>query len=145
VRAYRFRLESVLRVRRLQERVAAQQLAVAANTLQGARTEYAGARRSLEDLASPTGRVTADAVAWAYAQAGRLSEAAQRRADDVEAAEETARQARHEWGCASQRTATLDRLDERHLALWRSAFDRSEANVLDDVATRRMAGETGAP
>jgi flagellar biosynthesis chaperone FliJ len=62
----------------------------------------------------------------------------------VEAAEETARQARRAWGSASQRTATLDRLDERHLALWRSAYDRSEAIVLDDLATRRTAGEIGA-
>jgi flagellar export protein FliJ len=145
VKAYRFRLDSVLRVRRLQERVAAQQLAVAVNALQDARTQYAGARRSLEELAPPTGRVTGDAVEWAHAQSGRLSEATQRRANNVEAAEETARLARHAWGTASRRTATLDRLDERHLALWRSAFDRSEAAVLDDLATRRMTGDMGAP
>jgi flagellar export protein FliJ len=145
VKAYRFRLDSVLRVRRLQEQVAAQQLAVAANVLHGARMEYAGARRTLEDQPAPSGKVSVGAAEWAYAQSGRLSETAQQRAEAVEAAEETAGQARRAWGRASQRTAALDRLDQRQLAQWRSAFDRSEAVELDDLATRRMAAETGAP
>jgi flagellar export protein FliJ len=141
VKAYRFRLDSVLRVRQLQERVAAQQLAVAVRDLQQARTELARARRSLAGLAAPTGRHTVGAAQWVHAQSGRMSERACTCADEVEAAEEVARQATQAWGSARQRTAMLERLDERHLTLWRAELDRSEAVALDDLTTGRKARE----
>ncbi len=143
MKAYRFRLDSVLRVRQLQERVATQQLAVALRELHCARAELACARRSLEGMAAPAGRLTIGAVQWTHAQSGRMSEAARERAGEVEAAEEAARQATQAWGSARQRTATLERLDERHLALWRREFDRSESVVLDELATRRTAAAIG--
>jgi len=144
VKAYRFRLDSVLRVRQLQERVATQQLAVALRELHCARAELACVRRSLEGLAAPSGRLTIGAVQWTHAQSSRMSEAARQRADIVDAAEEAARQATQAWGSARQRTATLERLDERHLALWRREFDRSEGVVLDELATRRTAAAIGS-
>lgn len=140
MKSYRFRLESVLRVRQLQERAAAQRLAVAVRTLHDAEAELVRAERSLEGLAAPTGRLSVGAVEWAHGQSDRMAEATRHRADEMQAAEEAARQARELWGGARQRTATLERLDDRHLALWRSEFDRSEAAVLDDLATRRTAG-----
>jgi flagellar export protein FliJ len=145
VKAYRFRLDSVLRVRQLQERVAAQQLAVAVRDLQQARTELARARRSLAGLAAPTGRHTVGAAQWVHAQSGRMSERACTCAEEVEAAAEAARQATQAWGSARQRTAMLERLDERHVALWRAELDRSEAVALDDLATGRKSGEGGRP
>jgi hypothetical protein len=66
VKAYRFRLESVLRVRQLQERAAAERLAVAVRALHEARAELVRARRSLEMLAAPAGRFTVGAVEWAH-------------------------------------------------------------------------------
>ncbi len=143
MKAYRFRLDSVLRVRQLQERVAAQQLAVAVRDLHGARAELTRARRSLEGLAAPAGRLTVGAVEWTHAQSDRMSERARRSADQVEAAEEAARLATQAWGNARQCTAMLERLDERHLALWRTELDRSEAVELDDLSTGRKTGEGG--
>ena len=143
MKAYRFRLDSVLRVRQLQERVAAQQLAVAVRDLHGARTELTRARRSLEGLAAPAGRLTVGAVEWTQAQSDRMSERARRSADEVEAAEEVARQATQAWGSARQRTAMLERLDERHVALWRAELDRSEAVERDDLTTGRQTRECG--
>lgn len=145
MKAYRFRLESVLRVRQLQERAAAQRLAVAVRALHDARAELACARRSLGSLAAPAGRLTVGAVEWAQGQSDRLAENTRNKADEVQTAEEEARQATELWGSARQRTATLERLDERHLALWRTEFDRSEAVVLDDLATRRTSVESAAP
>jgi flagellar export protein FliJ len=142
VKAYRFRLESVLRVRQLQEQAAAQRLALAVRALHDARAELARARRSLETLAAPAGRLTAGAVEWAHEQSDRMAENARDKADEVQAAAEATRQARDLWGSARQRMATLERLDERHLALWRTEFDRSEAMVLDDLATRRTSVES---
>jgi flagellar FliJ protein len=143
VKAYRFRLESVLRVRQLQERAAAQRLAVAVRTLHDARAEHRRARRALEGLAAPEGRLSVGAVEWAHEQSDRMAQRTRQRADEMQAAEEAARAARELWGSARQRTATLERLDERHLALWQTEFDRSEAVALDDLATRRTIGEIG--
>jgi flagellar FliJ protein len=145
VKAYRFRLESVLRVRRLQERVATQQLAEAMRVLHHAQSESARARRSLEDAAAPVGRLTIGAFEWSHEQSTRLSDAARARAEAAEAAAEAAQQADAVWGSARRRTATLERLDERHLALWRRELDRSEATELDDLATRRAAGDGAVP
>ena len=145
MRAYRFRLESVLRVRQLQERAAAQRLAVAVRDLQRARAELAHARRCLADLPAPSGRLAGGDVEWVHAQSGRMSERVRRSADEAEAAEAAARQATETWGTARQRTATLERLDERHLALWRAELDRSEAVALDDLATGRGRAEGGSP
>jgi flagellar protein FliJ len=144
VKAYRFRLDSVLRVRQLQERAAAQRLAVAVRELQCARAELASARRALAGLAAPTGRLSAGTVQWTQAQSDRMSERARQRADEMVTAEELARQATQAWGTAQQRMATLERLDERHLALWRTEFDRSEGLALDDLTTARQSAEDGA-
>jgi flagellar FliJ protein len=145
VKAYRFRLESVLRVRRLQERVATQQLAEAIRVLHHAQSGSDRARRSLENAAAPVGRLTIGAFEWSHEQSSRLSDAARARAEVAEAAAEAARQADAVWVTAKRRTATLARLDERHLALWQREQDRSEAAELDDLATRRAAGEGALP
>jgi flagellar export protein FliJ len=141
VKAYRFRLDSVLRVRRLQERVAAQQLAVAARDLHCARAQLARARRALAGLDAPSGRLTMGSVQWTHAQSDRMSETARQSADEVETAGEAARQATAAWGTARQRTAMLERLDERQLALWQAELSRSEVVVLDDLTTGRKARE----
>jgi flagellar protein FliJ len=145
VKAYRFRLDSVLRVRRLQEQAATQRLAASVRALHHAQSELVRARRSLEDMAAPAGRITIGAFRWTHAQSTRMSETAHERAEAVEAATEAARQANEAWGTARQRTATLERLDERHVALWRREFDRSEAAVLDDLATGRSGRKGGLP
>jgi flagellar protein FliJ len=144
VKSYRFRLDAVLRVRRLQERVTTQQLAAAFRDLDRAQSESALARRSLEAMDAPAGRVTIGAFEWAQAQSTRMSETARERADAVESAAEAARQANEAWGSARQRTATLERLDERHAALWQKEFEHSEAAILDDLTTRRTVGDGGS-
>lgn len=141
MRAYHFRLDSVLRVRRLQERVATQKLAAAVRDLEQARIRSAQARHALEDVTAPVGRLTIGDLRWSHAQSGRLSETARAKAEMVEEAVAAAQQANQAWGSARQRTATLERLDERHLALWRIALERGEAAVLDYLATRRPGGE----
>ena len=79
MKAYRFRLDSVLRVRQLQERVAAQQLAVAVRDLHCARDRAA---RVLADPSKvwlpPRARLTVGAVEWTHAQSDRMSERARR-------------------------------------------------------------------
>jgi flagellar biosynthesis chaperone FliJ len=116
-------------------------LAVAVHDLHRARAQLASARRALAGLDAPAGRLTVSAVQWAHAQSDRMSETARRSADEVEAAGEAARQATVAWGSARQRMAMLERLDERHLALWRTELGRSEVVVLDDLTNGRKARE----
>ncbi|HTX63530.1 MAG TPA: flagellar FliJ family protein [Acidimicrobiales bacterium] len=144
MKAYRFRLESVLRVRQLQERVAAQQLSVAVSELRGARSELASANHALACYPAPSGRLSAGDVRWAQAQSDRMSERACRGAEAAQAAEETARHATQVWGSAKQRTAVLERLDERQAASWRAELLRKEADALDDLATGRRSEEERA-
>ena len=141
MKAYRFRLDSVLRVRRLQERVATQKLAVAVRDLEQARIDSARARRSLEVFAAPVGQLAIGELLWSHAQSSRMSETACEKDEMVDAAAAAAQQANEAWGSARQRTETLERLDERQVALWRIELQRGEAAVLDDLATRRAAGE----
>ena len=141
MKAYRFRLGSVLRVRQLQERVAAQQMAVASRELASAHDALARARHALASLPAASGRVSAHAVHWTSAQSHRMSDTARRRTEQVEAAGDVARQATEAWVCARQRTAVLERLDERHRAAWRSELDRREVAELDDLTTGRAAAE----
>jgi flagellar protein FliJ len=145
VKAYRFRLESVLRVRQLQERATAQRLALSMRAVHSAQDEYAGARRALEAQTPPSGRVTTGAAQWSHAQSERMAETAGQKAQGVREAREGADQARDDWGGASRRTATLERLNERHQELWRAELHRSDAAVLDDLAGTRMISGTGAP
>jgi flagellar biosynthesis chaperone FliJ len=70
-----------------------------------------------------------------------MSETARQSADEVQKAGEAARQATQAWGSARQRTAMLERLDERHLTLWRAELDRSEAVALDDLTSGRRTGD----
>jgi flagellar export protein FliJ len=141
VRAYRFRLDSVLRVRRLQEQAAAQRLALAARELHAAEAGLARARDALGGLSAPSGQVSADAVHWSQAQSARMSDTARQRAEEVEAADVATRQAKEAWGSARQRTAMLERLDERHVAVWRAELDRREVAERDDLTTARASGE----
>jgi flagellar FliJ protein len=145
VKGYRFRLEPVLRVRRLQEQVAANQLALATRDLHSARSGLMRSRRALESLPAPSGLVAVEAVQWTHAQADRLSNTARRRTEEVDAAVEAVHRAGKAWVGASQRTTVLERLDERRLEVWRSESDRSEAAELDDLATARTTGEGHRP
>ena len=143
MKAYRFRLDSVLRVRRLQEQAATQQLAASVRALHHAKSESARARRSLEDMtAPPAGSRSEHSDGHTHSRPGCLRRRGER-AEAVETAAETAREANMAWGRARQRTATLERLDERHVALWRKELDRSEAAVLDDLATGGRARRGG--
>ena len=64
MKAFRFRLEPVARVREHQERAAAQRLAVAVRDLALARAACTEARAAADRLAYPRGRTDAAALLW---------------------------------------------------------------------------------
>jgi flagellar export protein FliJ len=142
VKAYSFRLAGVARIRRLEEGIAAQELAVAAHAVALARQDVARATRRLGELAAPTGTASVQDVRWTQDQADRLSESRRAHLASLEAAETRRAAARDRWLVSRRRCAVLERLDDRRRGEWQTEFDRSEAKELDDMAS---VGGPGAP
>ena len=144
MKRYRFRLESVMHVRRTQEDVARQRLAIA----------NADVRRSYAALGAATGRYQALAETLGPLDVdsfrdSRLSgensaagvAAARRR---VELAESAAEARRAEWSHAARQVSALERLDERRQSEWWTDFRRQEDVEVDDMVTaRRHIGAAG--
>ena len=87
MKAYRFRLDSVLRVRQLQERVAAHQLAVAVRALHAGTVRAGPGTRALDGLDAPAGRLTVGAVRVGPRAVRPDVREARPKAEEVEAAE----------------------------------------------------------
>jgi flagellar export protein FliJ len=137
VRAYRFRLATVARIRALEERVAAERFMVALRDLRKAEESRRAAEVALSALEAPTGLTTMAAMTWVGDQAERLADSlAGCRASVTEAASWCA-EARAAWDVAARRAGVLERLDEHGLARWREETLRQEAIELDDLSLAR--------
>jgi flagellar protein FliJ len=137
VKRYRFRLEAVLRVRRVQEDVARGDLARASAVVTAAAAELDAARDRLARTTSEP--VPADPVEWQARRAlllGRAEEISARGAD-LEAAtiERTHRQ--RALAEARTRVRALERLDERRRDEHAIEAARDESRTLDDLVTAR--------
>jgi len=138
VRRYRFRLESVLRVRRVQEDVARGALAQAISAVAAAETRLTDARawlRTLGEEPAPT-----DPVAWEARRRIELSaaEEIEARVVDVQqaVAERHARQVA--LSAARTRVRALERLDERRRAEHALDSARADERTVDDLVTSRF-------
>ncbi len=131
-----FRLAGLLRLRRLQEERAAAGLAAANAATREAEDE----RDELTTLMAGTifPRHT-DENAWRCAVAARASLTALvgEATVAVDVAVRRGEIAAEDWTAARTRVAMLDKLAERHEALVRSEEDRTEQQLLDEVASRR--------
>lgn len=141
MRRYRFRLESVLRLRRAEESRARDVLAAANAELRQAlrardaeARRYAALPRSLGEmtLEQYLGEAAAAALAAAtLAQARRVVSVAAARVAEAQLA----------WSSAAQRLAVLERLDERRRVEHAVEAQREEAAALDDLVTSRYVAE----
>jgi flagellar export protein FliJ len=137
VRRYRFRLESVLRVRRLQEDVARSAFAEVTLAVGRSEADVASARAWLDGLRDeppPTGPHAWEArrrvqLAAAEELAGRVT------ALDHARAEQRARQAA--LAEARTRVRALERLDERRRAEHAREAARLDERAVDDLVTSR--------
>jgi flagellar FliJ protein len=142
--AYRFRLETVLRVRRIQEERARAEL-LAARTAEQAAGAERGRRGALLDAARAAGLPDGSRLEWTSARdhhdrlAGAVEAA---RAAEVAAADLTARSLAH-WEAAAADLQGLERLDERHRAEWRVEQERAEQQRLDESVAARRRGRRG--
>lgn len=137
--ARRKRLETVLRVRRIQEDLRQAELAAAALAVRAREADH---ERSAELYASRSPLARADAATFvgqarrSLALADRLADAAAHHA----AALEQQAQARQELTAAAVRSAGLQRLVDRARGRHRDAQMTSDQRVAEESATARKAG-----
>lgn len=130
-RVRRNRLDSVLKVRRVQEQQAAGRLAAAEAASRQAR-ETLVARQA--DIAAPWPDRALVELAWAAAdRAGAVADARH-----AEAGEKRA-----DWSVAARRVKALERLDARRRAAADAEERRRQAATLDDIVNGRSAREAG--
>jgi hypothetical protein len=137
VKAYRFRLASVARIRAIEERLCRDRLMTSLRDLRRARESEHAAKVAMAAFEAPTGEITIGEVIWAGDQAERLAESVRARHQAVTVAEAASIEARRAWNAAAKRSGVLDRLDEQARARWRDEVMRAESAELDDLANGR--------
>lgn len=137
MKKFRFRLDPVLRVRRLQEDLARGELLRANRDLAVATGELAGRNESYEHAPRPAGVQASEAFhrTWfrldAAARAVLAAEAVR------QARQDEADLRREEWTAASQRVSALERLEERARDEWAVEIRRAEDRLVDDLVVSR--------
>jgi len=135
---YRFRLESVLRVRRAEEELARQELARANARLRAAMETHRVEAQRYGELRTVSGEV--ESVAFmrerAYAELAAATVEAARQVMDAAAAEAAARYV--SWTEAARLVAALERLDDRRRAEHRLEEQRAEVAESDDMTSARF-------
>jgi len=142
VKRYRFRLESVLRVRRLQEDVARAALAEATTAVAAAGAAQARAAEWLDGLrAEPA---PDSAPAWEAARVVQLAAAEElaARGDELDGARAEQRSRRAVLAEARTRVRALERLDERRRAEHEREVARQDERAADDLVTSRHGRRT---
>lgn len=140
-RRYRFRLESVLRVRRIEEDRAAGALAFANVEARNAATERAARQAAYAALPSLAVRAgTEDFVVDRWRRSAAAASVAGGLADEA-AALEVVDERRTDWSAAAQRTSALERLDGRRREEHELAAGRDETIAVDELVTGRFVRE----
>ncbi|MCZ7527710.1 MAG: flagellar export protein FliJ [Acidimicrobiia bacterium] len=138
MRRYRFRLETVLRVRRIQEEQARAALVVANHDVARAAAAVTARYEHLARMPRPDRPVQAGAFLAAQAAlagaARAVSEArhCHRRVADV------ADERRRSWQQTATRVSSLERLDERHRDEHGREVRRQEDREVDDLVVTRF-------
>lgn len=129
-----FRLAPVLRIRQMQERIAAAESAVAASAVRTAEAQAVDLGAQVRAMATPE---TATAAEFFHA----LSHG-HRLADDAAAARTVvvervahAQAAQGAWTRAAQSMKALEKLEERHVQEVNAALEHAEIKAIDDLVT----------
>lgn len=137
MKAYRFSLEAVMRIRSLEERIAREHLMVAQRELRYAQGECAELERAMDALTFPSQAISMGTVHWFADQATRLAEEVRASQEAVSAATSKRDEASRAWHRARKRVGALERLDLEGLVRWKDSAARYEVAELDDIANVR--------
>lgn len=132
MKAYRFGLATLARVRVAGERAERQRLALAVGELVAARSGVAAALDAYRGGATPPEQLAGDQLAaWHGSRAVAAAEvvAAESRAAGAGAALDVARQ---RWQAARREVRLLERLDDRRRREWEVEVEHAERAELDD-------------
>ncbi len=136
---YRFRLEQVLRVRRIEEEHARGDVLLARGDVARAEQVLEARREGYRSFRPRTGPVSA-AEAVADRTSHRLkAEAVASSAERVAAAEEVLAERVVQWQGRAQRVQALERLDERRRHDHALEVQRDDDKVVDDLVVARFA------
>jgi flagellar FliJ protein len=133
-----FRLESVLKIRRMEERTAALESVAATNKALEA-VAVAEERDRLVTHATVPGSTDAHGFVASMIRTRRLAADASGARANAAAEQVTADLVRADWTASAQRMKGLERLRERHVAAVQRADDHAEARTVDDLVTRQYA------
>lgn len=136
MKRYRFRLEAVLRVRRLEEDLARARLLSASGALADACTRRDDAAARYREIPFELGTCSTEELLRSRRQAELAAATLAAREAAVDAAAREAERAREAWMTAVSRVKVLERLDERRREEHRQLFERDETRFLDDVGAR---------
>lgn len=137
-----FRLQSVARLRQMQEDQAAAELLRRSELRRSADRRTAQATAALAGTTMPS---QADLLSWQSSVAARA--AASSMAVEAAATAELARAdeagTQRTWSTARRRTATLAKLADRHRAAQVAAENHAEQLILDEIASQRVRRRQG--
>jgi flagellar FliJ protein len=137
MKKFKYRLEGVLRVRRLQEEYARARLLAANHDVQLAAMRVAARRDRYDQLARPLGSSSLDELQRARFGLEQSAAAIVWAEDQRRAAADVARAAHEDWAAAEQRVRALQRLRERAQEAHRREVQRDDDRLADDLATIR--------
>jgi len=143
MKRYRFRLEAVLRVRRIEEESAAADLAAASKALQLAEAEIDRRLDHYRAIATPDGPVPHEQFLAQRARCDHAAAAVVLAGAARSSAEAEVHRARDRWAAATMRVRALERLDERRRGEHDAEVRRDEIVTLDEVFAARLV--RGAP
>ena len=136
MKRYGFRLETVLRVRRLEEETARLGLLTANTSLADACGRRDDAAAHYRQVPIELGSCSTEELRRTRQRAELAAAALAARQAAVDDAARTAEAAREAWMAAVSRVKVLERLDQRRREEHRLEAERDETRVLDDVGAR---------
>lgn len=137
MKRYAFRLEPVLRVRRMQEEVARGQLASATAAAAEQERLLAARTSAYENRSMPTELLPCADFLLAQATRSAFAAAVLEQRDRVARAYEQVAQARVTWSATASRVGALERLDERHRAEHLAQIEKEHDLITDELVVSR--------
>jgi len=138
MKRYRFRLDSVLRVRRIQEERARAELLGANQAVAAAQVHLAQRIAHLEELPKPAKVASTPAFLANQARLASIASSISMARAAREVAEHAAEEKRLAWHVTAQRVEGLERLDERDRAQHALETQRAADQEVDDLVVSRF-------
>ena len=139
MKRYKFRLDTVLRVRRVEEDRAVAALAAARRQLDAAEQTLQDSLDRYTGVPAAQGPLPLDALLRARAHQELVAASVVHAGTQRLRAEAIVEVQRAEWSAAAQRVAALERLDERRRAEHALEAQRQETIEVDDMVVARAA------